>query len=98
MLPPHDAKVEAALLTTMILKPEVIAEVFAIVDPNDFYSGAHRTIAEAIRSVRAAEKPVDELTVHIELQATDRLRSLGDNYLFEMINAAPVIGNPASSR
>ena len=92
--PPHDPEVEAALLTTMILKPAVVAEAFAIVDPDDFFGAAHRFIAEAIRDLHAEDKPIDQVTVHIELRERDRLRSLGDGYLLEMIDSVPVIANP----
>lgn len=95
-IPPHDPKSEAALLTTMILKPEVIPEALAIVDPEDFFWAAHRAIAESIRDLRAADKPIDEMTVHIDLQAKDKLRVLGDNFLFEMMNQCPVVSNPRS--
>lgn len=93
-LPPHDPKSEATLLTTMILCPKVIAEVFAIVDPEDFFWESHRVIAEAVHSLHADDKPVDAMTVHIELQAKNRLRILGDGFLQSMMEQAPVIANP----
>ncbi len=92
--PPHDPKAEAALLTTMILRPPCIPEVFAIVDPDDFFWAAHRAIAEAIRDLRAADKPIDEVTVHIELQAKGKLPTLGDDFLLEMMAQVAVIANP----
>ncbi len=94
--PPHDPKAEATLLTTMILRPTCIPEVLAIVDPDDFYWAAHRAIAEALRDLRAAGKPIDEMTVHIELQARDKLSVLGDDFLLEMMRQVAVIANPRS--
>lgn len=92
--PPHDPKAEATLLTTMILRPGCLAEVFAIIDPADFFWASHRAIAEALRELRAMEKPIDVVTVHIELQAKDRLRVLGEDFLRGMMDQVAVIANP----
>jgi len=91
--PPHDPKAEAALLTSMILKPEIIAEVMSIADPEDFYWAAHRTIAIAIRELAAESVPIDMLTVHLKLSESDRLRQIGDGYLEGMMNQVAVIAN-----
>lgn len=93
--PPHDLHAEAALLTSMILKPEVVAGVFTIVDPEDFYSEAHRRIAEAVRHLAAEGQPIDALTVDLRLRDTDRMRTLGEGFLIAMMDDVAVIANPS---
>lgn len=93
-VPPHDPAAEATLLTTMILKPEAIAEVLSIADPEDFYWAAHREIAMALRDMLAEGVPVDEITVATRLRDTGRARILGEGFLVGMMDQCATIANP----
>ncbi|PIR86035.1 hypothetical protein COU14_00890, partial [Candidatus Kaiserbacteria bacterium CG10_big_fil_rev_8_21_14_0_10_44_10] len=43
-VPPHNIEAERALLGAVILKPETIHDVSAIVYPESFYADKHREI------------------------------------------------------
>jgi replicative DNA helicase len=79
----------------MILKPETVAEILSIVDPEDFYWAGHREIAIAIRDMRANNIPVDEVTVVTRLRDTGRLRIVGDGFVTGMMDQCAIISNYA---
>jgi len=53
-VPPHNIEAERALLGAVILKPETIHDVSAIVYPESFYADKHREIFRAIFEIFAA--------------------------------------------
>lgn len=94
LMPPHDPKAEATLLTTMILRTECIPEVLAIADPEDFYWAAHREIAIALRDMTRENMPVDETTLQTRLRDTGRYSVLGDGFLCGMMDQVATVANP----
>lgn len=63
-----DEQAEAALLDALLLRPEQVAEVRAVVLPEDFYRPRHQWVFKAILAVADAGEPVDYVTVHHELR------------------------------
>ncbi len=93
-LPPHDLVAEAAVISAEMLDPLAFDKVSALVRPEDFYSGAHLYIQEAIVGLNAESKPIDVALVGGVLRDRDRLAQVGGMAgLTELLNAAPAVGN-----
>lgn len=50
-LPPHDLAAERALLGALLLAPRPVIKAIGVLNPDDFYVPAHRTIARSILDV-----------------------------------------------
>src|SRR5262249_26974923 len=56
--PPRDVLAKAAVLGALLLNPDVLTDVAAILDPADYYEPKHQTIHRAItRLVTAGQRP-----------------------------------------
>ena len=94
-MPPSDPGAEAAVLTAIMLTPSLGAAALAIAGPEDFFSGAHRAIAQAIAELVEAGAAPDMTAVGSRLQATGRLAAVGGaGELIRMANDVPAISNP----
>ncbi len=75
--PPHDPEAEASVLGCMLLHRDAIDEVRTIVAAEDFYSGAHRTIFEAIAALHDRGGAVDTIILVDELARRGHLEAVG---------------------
>lgn len=90
-VPPHDLDAEAAVLSALMLNPEIIDEVPDL-QAEEFYAEAHRRTYEAVRELHAKGQPVDIVQVASHLKDHDRLQQVGGlNYLQQILDAAPVV-------
>lgn len=76
-MPPHSLEAEASVLGSILLDPEVLAEVAHLVTEEDFWSPAHREIFRAMSSLDRQSSPVDLITVAEELRRAGKLDSIG---------------------
>lgn len=92
--PPHNIEAERALLGAVILKPETIHDVSAIVYPESFYADKHREIFRAIFEIFAKGDPIDLLSVSSRLKHNGQIERVGGaTYLTELIETVPAAGN-----
>jgi len=92
--PPHDTAAEQCALGGMLLSREAIADVTAILEPQDHYRPAHEVIHEVIACLDEAGKPADPVTVAAELAKRGDLRRAGGApYLHDLISAVPTAAN-----
>ncbi|MCI9888330.1 replicative DNA helicase [Micrococcales bacterium 31B] len=88
--PPQDLYAEQAVLGSMMLSRDAIADVIEVMRGDDFYKPAHQVIFEAIAEIYAAGDPVDALTVGGKLTEQGELgRVGGPTYLFDLISSVP---------
>lgn len=93
-VPPHDLDAEAAVLSAVMLDPDVVDELAAVLRADDFYSPGNRRIWEAIVSLAAGGEPVDAVTVARRLKEQGRLAEVGGaTYLVRICDAAPSVAN-----
>jgi hypothetical protein len=74
-VPPHAPQAEAALLGSLILRPDGLRG--AILEPGDFYEVRNRLTYLAICRLGAAGTPIDAVTLAEELQRTEELENAG---------------------
>lgn len=88
-LPPHDLDAEAAVVASVVLDPAAI-DAIPFLEPEHFYSEAHRRIYEASLSLHRDGKPLDVVTIGTRLRDTGRIDQVGGlAYLTEVLNAVP---------
>lgn len=87
---PHSADAERTTIGALLLDPERIHDVAAVLRPDDFYDPTYRTIYEAIRRVHEARRPIDFVTVSEELAANKRILDVGGaGFLASLANDVP---------
>jgi len=87
---------ERALLGALMLSPNAIYEVADLVGIDSFYTGAHRTIYDAMLSLYEKGEPIDVATVSSKLKERKVLAEVGGPaYLSELIGSA---ASPGSGR
>jgi hypothetical protein len=94
MPPPHDLDAEAAVLSSLLIDPNGLADVREVLGAEHFYAEAHRQIYRAMLLVRQVGTPIDIVTVGTRLKDSGRIQQVGGmGYLTEILNAAPAIKN-----
>lgn len=88
--PPHNAHAEAALLTTCIWEPHLIAEAFSIAAPKDFYLRSHQVIAEALLHLAQGKHPIDEVTIETRMRDVGTFTILGEGFLAGMMSQVAI--------
>jgi replicative DNA helicase len=92
-VPPCDLDAEAAVLSTVLVS-EKLDEVRDILEPIDFYSGAHRSVYECLLALDARGGRVDIITLADELRAQKRLAQIGGAaFLAKLTDATPSVAH-----
>ena len=87
-VPPHSEEAEQAVLSGILLKPEMLHEIIDQVTDADFYIPAHRIIFSAFMALYAQGTPVDNVTVFDWLSSHNQLEAAGGAvYLGELAQA-----------
>jgi len=93
-IPPQNVESERALLGSIMLRPEALAEIMDILRPEAFYADKHKTIFEAMMHLYERREPIDLLTLSSKLKETVDLDRIGGiSYLTEIVNAVPSSSN-----
>ncbi len=75
--PPHSIEVEEAVLSALLITPDTLAEVAAIIEPSDFYIVRHEWVMDALLTIWRRADPVDYVTVVEELRTRGQLDEIG---------------------
>lgn len=98
-LPPHSLEAEVSVLGGILLQPKSFSQVADCVRPEDFYHPVHSAIYQAMLELDAAGKPIDALTVPMQMKDNDsygRLRAVnGEAYFAELISNVVTVENIA---
>jgi replicative DNA helicase len=93
-LPPQDMDAEAAVLSAILLQPDVFDRVAEILQPEHFYADANRRVYEAITSIQQRSEPVDIVSVAGWLRDRERLDQIGGTgYLAQLTDATPAVAH-----
>lgn len=90
--PPCDKQAERALLAALLLRPDLIESIGAVVTAADFYEPSNGTIFATLERMREAGEPIDTITLAGKLSESRQLAAVGGAaYLAEILNvgAAP---------
>ncbi len=93
-IPPHSLEAEAALLGSVMLRPDAIYEVLDLVTPNSFYFEKHKTIFETMLELFGKHQPIDILSLSSRLKEKDLLERVGGaTFLTDLSGAVPSSAN-----
>jgi hypothetical protein len=85
-LPPHNAELERGLLCSLLIEPVNMAGLLARgLEPDDFYSGPHRTYFEVMRNLHREGKSWDLIIFKTELQERGRFEETGGEEGLELV-------------
>jgi len=92
----HDIEAERAVLGSMMLSAEALAECLELTTAATFYRPAHQIVYAAIAALADQGDPVDWLTVKAELERRGDLRRAGGPLCtHDLISAVPAPANGA---
>jgi replicative DNA helicase len=93
-IPPQNIESEKALLGSIMLRPEALAEIMDILRSEAFYADKHKTIFDAMSHLYEKREPIDLLTLSSKLKESGDLDRIGGvSYLTEIVNAVPSSSN-----
>lgn len=93
-LPPHDLAAEQAVLGSMMLSADALADGLQALTSGEFFRPAHQLVFEAVRGMSDRGEPVDAVTVAAELERTGQLSKVGNAaYLHTLIASVPTVAN-----
>ena len=89
-LPPQDLEAEQATLGAMLVEQAAAGLAMSIVEEDDFYREAHRTIFRAMAALYTRNEALDLITVGAELRRQGKLEDVGGGeYLTALIGQVP---------
>lgn len=93
-VPPHNIEAEQGVLGGMLLNSEVVADVFELLRPEDFYRPAHQAIYQAILHLYGESSEIDPILVAGRLDRTGDLDRIGGApYLHTLTAMVPTAAN-----
>lgn len=93
-VPPQNLEAEQAVIGAILLQAEALITAMERVRSEDFYSGPHRQIYEAMVEIAENNQPVDLVTLTAHLQDQQVLEEIGGvSYLAKLANSVPTAAN-----
>ncbi|MEK7120840.1 MAG: replicative DNA helicase, partial [Patescibacteria group bacterium] len=93
-IPPQNIDSERALLGAIMIRPEVMHDIFDMISPEAFYVEKHRIIYTAILELFAKANPIDMLSLSSRLKERNQLQLIGGaGYLSELSSSVPSASN-----
>lgn len=91
---PASLEAEQSVLGCMLLSESAVASACAVLEPDDFYTPAHKEIFEAAKSMYAKSAVVDMVTLTSTLRERGSLEGIGGpTYLVELTQLVPGVSN-----
>ncbi len=93
---PHDRQTEMAVLGSMLLDPQCIAEVVEVISRDAFYQPEHQVIFDAIVSLfeHKSSNALDALLLRDELERKHQLKRIGnEEYIAAIVDSVPSAAN-----
>lgn len=76
-LPPYSLDAELAVLGALMVAPDVIHDVRAVVEPEDFWRETHRTLARRLYRLAEERRSIDLVVVEEDLRRSGDLDRIG---------------------
>ena len=93
-LPPQNLEAEMAVLGSMLIDEEAIAQAIEILSPELFYKDNHRQIYNCILGLFNQNKAIDIITICEELKKQNILDKVeGPSYIASLVNTVPTAAN-----
>lgn len=87
---PYSPEAEEAVLGSLLINPDVYADLAAILKPEDFHLHRNRWVWQASQRLSERKIPIDLLTLAEELERAGQLEEVGGSaYLTGLLNQVP---------
>lgn len=91
---PQSMEAEMGVLGSVIIDPDMMAQIADMLTPEDFYRDAHRVIYKIMLTQYEQRLPSDFITICDELERENTLEGVGGpSYIASLINGVPTSGN-----
>jgi len=91
---PQSMEAEMGVLGSVIIDPDMMAQIADMLTPEDFYRDAHRVIYKIMLTQYEQRLPSDFITICDELERENTLEGVGGpSYITSLINGVPTSGN-----
>lgn len=91
---PNSLEAEQALLGCILLDNDAQLEIFAKLNPEDFYSESHKNIYDSMLKIYNKSIPVDFVTLTNQLEVEKKLETIGGiDYVTYLTNVVPSSAN-----
>jgi replicative DNA helicase len=89
-VPPSDLNAERAVLGSMLIDSDAIAQIREMLEPQDFYAERHAHLYRAAAALAERGEPIDTVTLHDQLERGPGVgRAGGLDYIAELSLAVP---------
>jgi replicative DNA helicase len=93
-IPPQNLDAEKAVLGSLLLRKDSLAEIEDIINGDSFYAEKHKKIFDTMLELFLKNEPIDMLSLSTKLNEKKLLESIGGNqYLAELVNTVPSSSN-----
>lgn len=93
-IPPQNLEAEAALLGSIMQKPDAMYEILDLVSADSFYSDKHRLVFASMLDLFKKSSPIDLLSVSARLKEKNQLDQIGgSSFLAELVQVVPTASN-----
>ena len=90
---PHNLDAEASVLGGILLRNDVLTQLDTI-EVEDFYDHRHKIVFQAIRNLEATAKPIDVVTLEVEIEKVGKLDAIGGiSFLGDLALRVPTADN-----
>ncbi|MCL1955747.1 MAG: hypothetical protein FWF63_00360, partial [Fibromonadales bacterium] len=92
---PNNTTAEVWLLGGVFQDPKIMAIIYGMLSPSDFYFEKHQLIWQAMQELQKADAPIDVLTVGTVLKKYKTMEEIftKDEYLFSLMESVPSAAN-----
>ena len=89
-MPPNDAEAELGVVGGIMLKPDVVDAVAAVVRSDDFYDDANRRLFANIEAMHVDGRKIDRTLLIAELRKSGDFEAIGGAaYIYKVLQAVP---------
>lgn len=93
-IPPQSLEAEAALLGSVMQRPEMMYEIIDIISPDSMYAEKHRIVLGTMFELFKKGSPIDLLSVSARLKEKEQLDHIGgSSFLAELVQGVPSSSN-----
>ena len=97
-LPPQNLEAEVAVLGSMLIEEDALAQAIEVLTPQSFYKEAHRKIFQGMLALFNEHKAADLITLTDVLTREGTLEAAGGaTYLAYLTSAVPTAAVPAAN-
>ncbi len=91
---PCNVEAEAGVLGSLLIDPDAIVVIASLLQPDDFYIEAHRTIYQSVRALYEAGGAADLITICDDLERRGSLKEIGGaSFVGSLANQVPTSRN-----